>query len=172
MTDIILIAYIGTGGTLASTLIAQGIQWLRNRADDRRAREQALAEVLAAAVTLSGVASACNAAWSQPHRLYITVVRLLRVFPAGRPSGGWQGRLADVARDDELDKRATLAALHGVLTPQLDRTTRVLISISMWRGRRPGPRRRRRSSCRSRRRAETPVPQGPCQLPPGVVAVS
>ncbi|MFG1683524.1 hypothetical protein ACGFNP_25370 [Nonomuraea sp. NPDC049269] len=140
MTEALLVAYVGVGGTLTATIVTfvgTGLQqWRRNRADDRKAREQAISEILTAAVMLATSVQAYRTAWVDHSWLRTGGMRLLTIFPLGQRTPGWQGRIAEVARVGEQDKRALVADYHQVLMPKMERTVRALSDVSLWRDRR------------------------------------
>lgn len=140
MTEALTVAYVGVGSTLAATIITFAgtglLQWQRNRADDRKARSQTLSEVLTAAVILATAVQAYRTAWVDDSRFRSAAIQWLRIFPLGKRTPGWQGRVGEMALDSDRDKRALVADYHQVLMPKLERSVRTLTDVSLWRGRR------------------------------------
>ncbi|MFG6191256.1 hypothetical protein [Nonomuraea sp. JJY05] len=140
MTEALLVACIGVGGTLAGTIVTfagTGLQqWRRNRADERSAREQAVSDVLSGATALSAGVQAYRTTWASDPWFVPSAMKLLSIFPLGRRTPGWHGRIAEVARDSRRDRQALAAEFHQVIMPRLERITKLLVDISLWRDRR------------------------------------
>ncbi|GAA1738369.1 hypothetical protein [Nonomuraea bangladeshensis] len=143
MADPLNAAYLSVGGTLAATVITflgtGFLQWRKERVADRRAREQTLSDALVAAVMFSTAVQVFRTAWVDHATWRRTALNLLAVFPTGQTSAGWPGRAAQVARDQDLEKRAVTADYQAMLAPKSEQMLRLLHEISLWRGRRSRP---------------------------------
>ncbi|MET9244951.1 hypothetical protein [Nonomuraea sp. NPDC003709] len=140
MTDALVVAYVGVGGTLAATIVSfMGtgfLQWRRNRSGERKSREQTISEVLTAAVLLTNGVQVYRTTWVDHSVLRTAAMRLLKIFPTGSVTAGWHGRVADVATEVEQDKRDLADDFHRTLTPKLERMVKALSDVSLWSERR------------------------------------